>query len=146
MGRKAWKLSAVALLCTLCVPALAPAVTGKYKGTVAGDEDATIRFKMVRSHGKRKVSEKAGWKALDATCDGEVAPIKTKFYVTAKVRKTGAFRLDGSDSEQSEVYMEGTIAAGGTASGTLRLKTEVLFDDGVRNCDSGIRTWNAELE
>jgi hypothetical protein len=103
------------MVCALLVPALAPATTGKYKGTVTGDDNATLHFKLVRSHGKLKVKEKAGWKALDATCNGEIAPITTKFYVTAKVRKTGAFRLDTSDSEESEVYMEGTIGPGGAA-------------------------------
>ena len=130
----------------LCIPALAPATTGKYKGTVADDDNATIHFKVARKHGKRKVQEKAGWNSLDATCDGEIAQIKTKFYVTAKVRKTGAFRLDGSDSADSEVYLKGAIERGGAASGTLRLRTEVLFEDGARDCDSGIRAWSAAVE
>ena len=131
----------------LCVPALAPAKAGRYEGTVTGDNDATIHFKMTRRDGKRKVQEKAGWKALDATCDGEVVPIKSKFYVTTKVRKNGTFRLDASESEDSEVYMEGTITNHGTASGTLRLKTRVDFgEEDFRDCDSGIRTWSAKLD
>ena len=85
----------------LLVPAVAPAKTGKYKGTVAGDDNATIHFKVARKHGKRKVQEKAGWKALDATCDGVVEQIETHFYVTAKVRKSGTFRLDATDSADS---------------------------------------------
>ena len=140
-------LAAFAVACMLCVPALAPAKAGRYEGTVTGDNDATIHFKMTRRDGKRKVQEKAGWKALDTTCDGEVAPIKSKFYVTTKVRKNGTFRLDASESEDSEVYMEGTITNHGTASGTLRLKTRVDFgEEDFRDCDSGIRTWSAKLD
>ncbi len=129
----------------LLLPAVAPAKTGKYRGTVAGDDNAKVQFKVARKHGKRKVQENAGWKALDATCDGKIEQIETHFYVTAKVRKSGTFRLDATDSADTEIYLEGTIAGGGTASGTLRLKDEIVFDDGPHLCDSGVKSWSAEV-
>jgi len=144
--RRYLKLAAFAVVFALLLPAVAPAKTGKYKGTVAGDENAKVQFKVARKHGKRKVQEKAGWKALDATCDGKVEQIETHFYVTAKVRKSGTFRLDATDSANTVIYLEGKIAGGGTASGTLRLKDEIVFDDGPRQCDSGMKTWSAEVK
>jgi len=128
------------------MPAIAPATTGDYEGKVSGDEDATVHFEVRHRHGKDKIRKESGWTRLDANCDGEISPIDTTFYITARVRKSGKFRVDGSDAAKSEIYLEGTIAEDGTASGTLRLRTEIRFGGGdVRDCDSGVEAWSAAL-
>ena len=132
------------LVAAIAVPAAAAATTSKFKGSVVGDENSKVTFKVIKNeNGKRRVDVPKA-KRLDATCEMGPNEIDATFgsLGNIKVSQSGEFNFDNS-GEKYVAYVRGTIS-GKSASGVLHFQGPTNFDGAAQDCDTGEVNWTAK--
>lgn len=130
----------------LAVPFAAAAPTSTFKGSVTGDENSKVTFKLLKNNkGKRTVDFPKG-KRLNAECQSGPQEIDATFGSSpekpAKLSPGGEFDFDNS-TEDYVAYVRGTIKRG-AASGVLHFQGPTNFNGTKQDCDTGEVKWTAK--
>jgi hypothetical protein len=138
------------LMAALAVPSAVAAPISSFKGSVTGDENSKVTFKVLKNKkGKRRVDYPKA-KLLDAQCEAGPQEIDVVFgspEKAAKISHTGEFSFDnsGTDEEGHEyVAIVHGVISGGSASGELRYQGLTVSETAEQNCDTGEVKWTAK--
>lgn len=132
------------LTAAVAVPTAAAATNVKFRGSVTGDENSKVTFKVIKNeNGKRRVDMPKS-RRLNATCQSGPKEIDATFgsLDNVKVSASGEFNFDNSGTKYV-AYVRGTIS-GKTAGGVLRYQGPTDFDGTTQDCDTGEQNWTAK--
>ena len=126
------KIAATLAVAALALPALADAKTIRHSGSVTGDPETEISYRVKTKNGKpRKV---AGFEArgIVTKCDGEPTRFNFTVFVPISVNKRGNYgvRLPGDDG--AILRLSGSVTKNGKA-GTGNIKSND-FNEGGMSC------------